>query len=181
MVSSTEDSPTITVRKRRARAASFSTYFLYSLSVVAPMQRRSPRARAGFSRLAASMAPSAEPAPTSVCNSSMKQMISPFGTTISLTTASTGLRIAAELGAGDHRARSSATSFLFLSWSGTSPRTMRCARPSTLPSCHARFADQHRIVLGPPAQHLHHAADFIFAANHRSSLPWRADSVRSCA
>ena len=87
MVSSTVGSPTSTVWKRRARAASFSTCFLYSLSVVAPMQRSSPRASAGFSRLAASMAPSAEPAPTSVCSSSMKQMISPLESMISFTTA----------------------------------------------------------------------------------------------
>jgi len=43
-VSSTVGSPTMTVRKRRARAASFSTCFLYSMMVVAPMQRSSPRA-----------------------------------------------------------------------------------------------------------------------------------------
>ena len=105
MVSSTVGSPTSTVWKRRARAASFSTYFLYSLSVVAPMQRSSPRASAGFSMLAASIAPSAEPAPTSVCSSSMKQMISPADSVISLQHGFQAVfEFAAELGAGDHRA-----------------------------------------------------------------------------
>src|SRR5437763_17218893 len=42
---------------------------------VAPMARNSPRASAGFSILEASIAPSAAPAPTKVCNSSMKSTI----------------------------------------------------------------------------------------------------------
>ena len=47
-------SSTLTTWKRRASAASFSKYFLYSAQVVAAMVRSSPRARAGLSRLAAS-------------------------------------------------------------------------------------------------------------------------------
>ena len=46
----------------------------YSSRVVAPMHCISPLARAGFSMLAASMVPGAEPAPTMVCISSMKRM-----------------------------------------------------------------------------------------------------------
>ena len=34
----------------------------------------------------------------------------------------------------------------------------------------ARLADQHRIVLGAPLQHLDHAADFLVAADHRIEL-----------
>ena len=63
--------------KRRASAASFSTCFLYSSSVVAPMQCNSPRASAGLSKFDASIAPSPLPAPTSVCISSMKRMTLP--------------------------------------------------------------------------------------------------------
>jgi len=37
--------------------------YRYSFSVVAPIQRNSPRASIGLSRLAASMAPSPRPAP----------------------------------------------------------------------------------------------------------------------
>ena len=37
--------------------------YRYSFNVVAPMQRNSPRASMGFKRFAASMAPSARPAP----------------------------------------------------------------------------------------------------------------------
>ena len=52
-------SSTFTVWKRRVRAASFSKYFLYSAQVVAAIVRSSPRASAGFSRLAASPCPAA--------------------------------------------------------------------------------------------------------------------------
>src|SRR6266403_915491 len=62
-------------------------YFLYSFSVVAPTQRNSPRASAGFNMFEASIAPSAAPAPTKVCSSSMKRMICPCAFSISLRTA----------------------------------------------------------------------------------------------
>ena len=57
MVSSTVGSLTMTGWKRRSRAASFSIYWRYSSSVVAPMQCSSPRASIGFKRLPASMLP----------------------------------------------------------------------------------------------------------------------------
>mmetsp|Transcript_6675 Transcript_6675/g.18851 ORF Transcript_6675/g.18851 Transcript_6675/m.18851 type:complete len:249 (+) Transcript_6675:1529-2275(+) len=78
MVSSTEGSGTVTGWKRRSRAGSFSMCFRYSSRVVAPMHCSSPRARAGLRILAASMAPSAAPAPISVCTSSMTRMMSSF-------------------------------------------------------------------------------------------------------
>ena len=169
-------SPTITVWKRRARAASFSTCFLYSLSVVAPMQRSSPRASAGFSRLAASMAPSAPPAPTSVCSSSMKQMISPFDSMISLTHGLEAVfEFAAELGAGDHGAEVDRDQLLVLELVG------HVAADDALGQAFddggladAGFADQHRVVLGAAAEHLHDAADFVVAADHRVELALRA-------
>jgi hypothetical protein len=51
---SSSGSSTFTTWKRRASAASFSKYFLYSPQVVAAIVRSSPRASAGLSRLAAS-------------------------------------------------------------------------------------------------------------------------------
>ena len=36
---------------------------------------------------------------------------------------------------------------------------------------HARLADEHRVVLRAPRQHLHHAADFLVAADDRINLP----------
>ena len=58
---SAEGSSSLTNWKRRARAGSFSKYFLYSFQVVAAQVRISPRARAGFIRLAASEPPAAPP------------------------------------------------------------------------------------------------------------------------
>jgi hypothetical protein len=67
--------------KRRSSDRSFSMYLRYSAGVVAPMQRISPRDSAGLRMLAASSDPSADPAPTSVCSSSMKTMM--FGLSVS--------------------------------------------------------------------------------------------------
>src|ERR687895_435157 len=62
-VSSMLGSITCTVRKRRASASSSWMYSLYSLSVVAPIMRTSPRASTDLKTLAASDgAPSADPA-----------------------------------------------------------------------------------------------------------------------
>ncbi len=77
MVWGSEGSCTWMGWKRRSRAASFSKCLRYSSSVVAPMVCSSPRARSGLRMLAASIAPSAAPAPTRVWISSMKVMMSP--------------------------------------------------------------------------------------------------------
>ena len=63
--------------KRRSSAESFSRCLRYSSMVVAPMTWISPRDSGGFRIAAASMEPSAEPAPMSVCISSMNRMTSP--------------------------------------------------------------------------------------------------------
>ena len=132
-MSSTVGSPTNTGWKRRASAASFSMCLRYSSSVVAPTQCSSPRASAGFSMLEASIAPSALPAPTSVCISSMNRMISPSAAVISVSTAfSRSSNSPRNLAPAISAPRSSASSFLSFSASGTSPLTMRSARPSTM-------------------------------------------------
>ena len=87
MVSSTVGSLTKTGWNRRASAASFSICLRYSSSVVAPTQCSSPRASAGFSMFEASIDPSALPAPTSVCISSMKRITSPAAAVTSVSTA----------------------------------------------------------------------------------------------
>ena len=86
MACSTDGSPTWTGWKRRSSAASFSMYLRYSSRVVAPMVCSSPRASFGFRMLAASIAPSAAPAPTSVCSSSMNRMMSVSYTHLTLPT-----------------------------------------------------------------------------------------------
>src|SRR3546814_16410494 len=47
---------------------------------------------------------------------------------------------------------------------------------------HARFADQHRVVLGPALQHLDGAADLLVAADHRRSEERRVgkECVSTC-
>ena len=107
-------------------------YSLYSSRVVAPIQCNSPRASIGFNILPASMAPSVFPAPTMVCSSSIKRMISPSEFLISSKTAfrrsSNSPRYFAPATSAPI---SRANNFLSFSPSGTSPRTIRCARPST--------------------------------------------------
>ena len=77
IVWATVGSSTTIFWNRRSRAASFSRCLRYSSSVVAPIVWSSPRASIGFRIDAASMAPSAAPAPTRVCSSSMNRMMSP--------------------------------------------------------------------------------------------------------
>ena len=133
MVSSTEGSSTSTFWKRRSSAASFSMYLRYSSSVVAPTQCSSPRASAGLSMLPASMAPSALPAPTMVCSSSMNRMIWPSCLDRSFSTAfRRSSNSPRNLAPAMSEPMSSARMRLFLSPSGTSLLMMRCASPSTI-------------------------------------------------
>ena len=132
-MSATDGWPTKTGWKRRSSAASFSMCLRYSSSVVAPTARSSPRASIGFSRLAASTAPSAAPAPTIVCSSSMKRTISPAAFWISARTAlSRSSNSPRYFAPARSEPRSSAHTRLPLRPSGTSPATMRCASPSTI-------------------------------------------------
>mmetsp|Transcript_19692 Transcript_19692/g.62548 ORF Transcript_19692/g.62548 Transcript_19692/m.62548 type:complete len:217 (+) Transcript_19692:98-748(+) len=128
----TSGSSTITGWNLLVSAASFSMYLRYSVSVVAPTHRSSPRASIGFNRFDASMEPSAAPAPTSMCISSMNKMMPPL---LALTSASTSFRRSSNsprnLAPATSAPRSNATTRLFFMLSGTCPATMRCARPST--------------------------------------------------
>ena len=181
MVSSTLGSPTKTGWKRRSRAASFSMFLRYSSSVVAPIRRSSPRASIGLIMLPASTAPSAPPAPTIVWSSSMKLMISPSASAISLRTAlnrsSNSPRYFAP---ATIEPMSSATTRLLRRPSGTSPSTMRRASPSTM------------AVLPTPGSPMSTGLFFVRRdstwmtrriSSSRpmtgSSLPLRASSVRS--
>ena len=93
---------TLTDWKRRSSAASFSMYLRYSLSVVAPMHCISPRLRAGLMMFEASIVPSAEPAPTMVCNSSMNRMMFLARRIFVHDRLDALLELAAIFGAGDH-------------------------------------------------------------------------------
>src|SRR3954454_13712124 len=104
----------------------------YSLSVVAPIRRSSPRGSIGLSMLAAATEPSPPPAPIRVCSSSMKVMTWPSESVISLSTAfSRSSNSPRYLAPATRAARSSEISCLSRNESATSPATMRWARPST--------------------------------------------------
>jgi len=118
------------------------------------------------------MAPSALPAPTTVCSSSTKQDHLSFllGQIVEHALQSL-LELAAELGACNQRAHVERQDALALEALRHLALTMRCARPSTMAVlADARLADQHRVVFGTPLQHLDGAADLIVAADHRVEL-----------
>ena len=172
IVSSTVGSGTNTGWKRRASAASFSTCFLYSSSVVAPIQCSSPRASAGLSRFDASIAPSALPAPTSVCISSMNRMMPPSDDVTSCSTA---------LSRSSNSPRYFAPAISAPMSSAKQLLVLQAVRHVAVDDAlrqafddgglaDAGLADQHRIVLGAPRQHLDGAADLLVAADHRIDL-----------
>ncbi len=81
------------------------------------------------------------------------------------------LELAAIFGAGDQRAHVERQQFLVLQ--ALRHVAIDDAQRQTLDDgglADAGFADQHRIVLGAPRQHLDGAADFLVAADHRVEL-----------
>ena len=143
-------------------------YFRYSAGVVAPMQRTSPRDSAGFRMLAASSDPSAEPAPTSVCSSSMKTMMFGFLGQLLHDRLETLLELTAVLRPRDDQRyveRQQAPV-------GQKVRYVAVDNPlrEPLDDCglpDPRLADQHRVVLGPAAEHLLHPLHLHDAADER--------------
>ena len=172
MVSSTLGSPTNTGWKRRSNAGSFSMCLRYSSSVVAPMVRNSPRASIGFNMFEASIDPSAAPAPTTVCSSSMKRMIFPAASVIFLQDGFQALfELAPEFRPRDQRAQIERDH----------PLVLEVLRHVTAHDAlrqplgdgrltDAGLADQHRVVLRPPRKNLHYASDLFVAANDRVEL-----------
>ena len=118
--------------KRRSSAASFSMYLRYSSSVVAPMHCSSPRASGGLRMLAASIAPSAAPAPTSVCSSSMNRTLSLLARSSSMIFLRRSSNSPRYFVPATSEPMSSVSTRLSISVSGTSPETIRWARPSAI-------------------------------------------------
>ena len=65
---------------------------------------------------------------------------------------------------------SSAQTRLPFSPSGTSPATIRCARPSAIAVFPAGLADQHRVVLRAAREHLDRAPDLLVPPDHGVEL-----------
>ena len=125
-------SSTFTTWKRRASAGSFSKYFLYSDHVVAAMVRSSPRASAGFNRLAASPWPACPPAPIMVWASSMNRMMGVGDDfTSSMSPFSRFSNSPLMPAPACNSARSRVRTVTFFRAGGTSPCAMRSAKPST--------------------------------------------------
>ncbi len=102
----------------------------YSSSVVAPMHCISPLASAGFNIFAASIAPSAAPAPINVCSSSMNRMTSFLSRISRITPFRRSSNSPRYFAPAIMLPKSSEMSVLSSSISGTLPETMFCASPS---------------------------------------------------
>ena len=118
--------------KRRSSAASFSMYLRYSSSVVAPMHWSSPRLSGGLRMFAASIAPSAAPAPTSVWSSSMNRIASLVLRSSSMIFLRRSSNSPRYFVPATSEPMSSVRTRLLSRMSGTSPATIRWARPSAM-------------------------------------------------
>ena len=169
MVSSTEGSLIRTGWNRRSRAASFSIFFRYSLSVVAPMhaklapgQGRLEHVRGvdgAFGRARAhegmDLVDEEDDLPRSLGHF-LENSLQPI------------LELAAEFGAGDKRPHIQ----------GDDPLVLECLRYVAVDDplgeplhdgrlADARLADQHGVVLRPPREDLHDPSDLLVAADDR--------------
>ena len=123
------------------------------------MQWSSPRASIGFSMLLASIAPSVLPAPTIRWSSSINRMIWP---SLFFTSSRTAFRRSSNspryLAPATSDPISSEKIVLSFNWSGTSPRTIRCANPSTT------------AVLPTPGSPINTGLFFVFLDKIRTTL-----------
>ena len=158
--------------KRRSSAGSFSMRLRYSSSVVAPMARSSPRARAGFSRLEASIEPSAAPAPDQgvqlvdeeddlalAVDDLLDHGLQPL------------LELAAELRAGHEGSQVQGEKLLVLQGIRDVTRDdppRQAFHDGGLAD--ARLADEHGVVLRAAGEHLHDAPDLLVPADDRVEL-----------
>ena len=166
-MSSTVGSLTKTGWNRRARAASFSTCLRYSSRVVAPMQCSSPRARAGFRRFEASIAPSPLPAPTKVVHLVNEQDdAAGRGRHLVQHGLQPLLELTTVFRAGDQRAQIERQELLvFEAFRHVAVDDAQREAFDDRGLADTGFADQHGVVLGAARQHLDRAADLLVAAD----------------
>ena len=135
MVSSTEGSPTSTCWKRRSSAASFSMYLRYSSSVVAPTSRRLTTGEHRLDHVACVHRGFTGGSGADDGVQLVDEGDDLSGTVLDVVEDSLEafLEFTAELGTGDHGTRGPGTRRSCLeAIPGTSPATMRWARPSTI-------------------------------------------------
>jgi len=143
--------------------------FRYSSSVVAPMQRNSPRAKAGFKEIRrVHRSFGSARAHDGVNLVDEQRTICPAAVSTSLSTAlSRSSNSPRYFAPATSAPMSSDTSRLFLSDSGTSPRTMRCAMPSTIavfPTPGSPMSTG--LFLVRRERNLHHAPNLFIAPDH---------------
>ena len=147
-------------------------FLRYSSSVVAPIHCSSPRASAGLSRLDASIAPSAAPAPTTVCSSSINRTICPAAPRTSSIT---------PFRRSSNSPRNFAPAIIAPKSSDSNVRpAQRFRHIARLDLTRQPFddggladagvADQDGVVLGAPRQNLDDAHDFFVAPDHGVDL-----------
>ena len=161
--------------KRRDSARSRSNDCLTSLKVVEPMHRSWPLASAGFSRFPASMAPpDAAPAPdqrVDLVDEENRVLLlrQPIEHLLHAL-----LEVAAIARARDQRAeieREDPRALQHVRNLALVDAQRQAFRQRRLP--HSGFANQQRVVLAAPAQHLNHALDLERPADERIDLPGR--------
>ena len=135
------------------------------------MHCSSPRDSGGFRMLAASIAPSAAPAPTSVCSSSMKRTRVAARAQLLDDLLEALLELAAVLGAGHQRADVQGQHPLVDQRLGHVAAHDALGQPlGDGGLADARLADQGRVVLGLAAQDLDDPLDLLLAADDRVEL-----------
>src|SRR5207244_1767147 len=147
-------------------------YLRYSFSVDAPTHCSSPRASAGLSMLDASTAPSAAPAPTSVCSSSMNRMMFLFCAISLMTALSRSSNWPRYLVPAMTAAMSSESTMILQRVGALPARDQLRQGVHDRRLAHARFTDQHRIVLLAARQDFHHALDFLLPSDRRIERPF---------
>ena len=133
IVSSTEGALIFIFWNLLSSAGSFSIFCLCSLIVVAPIHLNSPLASIGFKRLLASKEPPVAPAPTTVWISSIKRIILPselltFFKTFLILSSNSPRYFAPAI----NEPISIDINCLLFNEDGTSPLTIRWAKPSTI-------------------------------------------------
>ena len=166
MVWATVGSSTTIFWKRRSRAASFSRCLRYSSSVVAPMVCSSPRASIGLRIDAASMAPSAAPAPDEGVQLVDEQDDVAAGADLLEHLLEALLEVAAVAGAGDEGAEVERVELLALERLGDVVGDDLLGQAlDDRGLADAGLADEHRVVLGAAGEDLHDPLDLAVAAD----------------
>ncbi len=180
MVSSTEGSPTYTGWKRRSRAASFSTYLPIFVQGGGADAAQFAAGQGGLEQVGRVAAPLGPPGPHHRVQLVDEQDHVARVGDLPQHGLQPLLELAAILGAGHqgpHVQGHHAAVLKAFGHVGVDDPQGQALDDGRL--AHARLADQHRVVLGPPREDLHHAADLAVAADHRVqlALPGPLDQV----